>query len=903
MAAPAAYAGPPQQRYDANWKSHVPSLDPKTTDAMLQAYSQFLSSRSATLNLIPPLGRILPKTQSINLTNAPAWADLGTYAPWPVDETLDSDESFANLMRSIKSTSVKPPVQGEGPQVEWTSAFHGQANSFGWQLFPVVYYIDKLGQTTVASQSTQAMTVNVIPFAVMASSQPYTRETLRGVTPNYVEINTLKVTPDRDVTIMIDASFTSNDYDLLLSVVSAALAFLPTRWAGRSLVYLTIAPWISDSDAEAHRNTVANNISEENIRKELTLQQSLAFSGASLGAACAGAIAGLPPMMMTGMLSSFGASSWQLPQQINVQQLQHLLPPQVLSRGSILPDGVVYGENYIDSVQDIDLKMVWAITHQTLLCFPFARMYAGEHTNAILERARKAAMQYSARIDPNTNERAKRGTPGSTVVKYGTKLSVMDKDLINTYQDANIPAWSANVSKAELVYTTQMEQSGTPFFFFGSFLLGCVNFAEIELLSCLAASNMYRTQVLVQKARQDYITSQKVIQDTRKDVISIAVKKGAGKVSSALREKPAVATKKKGTTVKSKLALKEGLRGRGESAQEQVLAQRRAGRGIEKAKRTLIETPLPAAAGGGGAGAGGGGTTGGPQFAAAAGEEPGAGEMPPGTIGEEEGAGVMGKPGPNAGGASGMFGAGRSAGMFGAGKSAGMFGRSAGMFGMESSGGNSAGMFGPGKSAGMFGMDSGKSAGMFGAAGGSYSHGGGGSTMQEGGQAGSLYRLPKKQKVELVANLYGGQDWYDKNMKTIGRWTQGQRMKERFSTEEKKAAYYQKLADNARARAALAGKRHSRDEQNAQPPSPARQDEEQLFQGAGYTEQERQQKAEVAQRKATEQAERAAQERAKRAIEQARQNAAERERQKKAKSNNGSKARKAGITETSKRNQ
>ena len=415
--------------------------------------------------------------------------------------------------------------QGNGERILVNpNNFHGQSNAFGVAMFPVVYRLSASGMS-VGGQANQYQTsATVVPFAVVASSEPWGNLASEAVTayrsePDYRAIRS----PTENVTIHLDVSFLGagpGAESSILAAISSVSALLPGRWNGVNQCYLTIAPCCDAESGRAHMQRVAA------VTQQQPDNSFFRFGGASLGLAIAAAVYGMPTMAYTGYLSSVGLN-------------------QVMSRDAERGFGeVMLGANMVETVDDIDLKTFWALTTGTLLCLPISANNRNMLFDKAIERATAASLVIGGK---NTQARdtllgklARAVTGSNNAVDYTRWAAVNMPNYVNTIKTA--------------IYTAQKLSRNMLFLEAGTYLLGAVNFSDVERLTCAAGGQLFGVQGMTY-AMEVAGKRRKLIDDVEPMVRARIVKKRAS--AAASKAKKAAAGKKPPKTAAQKAAKKE----------------------------------------------------------------------------------------------------------------------------------------------------------------------------------------------------------------------------------------------------------------------------------------------------------------------------------------------------------
>lgn len=388
------------------------------------------------------------------------WGELGMWGP-SIPAAGDARSAVAQMELSVAADDT---IGGDN-----TYGFSGNPGTFGIAYFPVVYRFTNSGSITQAS-NTNVRDVHVVPFAVIASAEPWTGAYF-GMQPQYVPLRT----PDPAVSLQLDVNFCKNDTNLVLSVMASVLSFLPGRWAGgvaqgaNVQCYLTIAPALSEQHAAAFHQAACTFVGEDpNV---VNLRQSMAFGGASLGLAVAAAICGLPPMLYTGYLSSMGMDQVFYGQKTSSDALKAGININALSQ-------VILGATFVESVDDVPYKVNYAISSGMPIVIPLNPTWT--HAQQVPGLSAWRAAQKAAAGNANT------ATRQESLVRQALAASGLDMQALSAATRANFAA-----TMSDYIMTVSKLAGGKSFLEVGSLVMAASNYADARMLSCKYAGYCY----------------------------------------------------------------------------------------------------------------------------------------------------------------------------------------------------------------------------------------------------------------------------------------------------------------------------------------------------------------------------------------------------------------------------
>lgn len=403
------------------------------------------------------------------LNQAGGWSSLGT---WGAQVNQGGDLRAATSAWEM-AVSADDNMAGDN-----TVGFSGNPGTFSHAYFPVVFRFTNSGSISNTTATDAARAVTVVPFAVVASPEPFTSQLYFGLTPSYVAFNV----PGSGVTINIDTNFCKNDTNLVLSALASALTFLPGRWqfGGQGqAVYLTIAPATSDADTMDFVERVNNHVNTgSQYPTPIDVRGAMSFGGASLGCAVAAAICGFPPMLYTGYLSSMG---------LDKVFYGAAAQKDALNAGvtlSALAD-VLVGATMVCSVDDVPFKVNYAIEVGMPIMIPL---------NTTWTTARMSAADAQQVAAWRAAERAAKGAPSMQARQAGivsqalANLGQTDRDALANVQKINF----ASVIR-DYVMTVQKLAAGKSFLEVGSLVLAASNYADMRMLACKYAGYVYNS--------------------------------------------------------------------------------------------------------------------------------------------------------------------------------------------------------------------------------------------------------------------------------------------------------------------------------------------------------------------------------------------------------------------------
>ncbi len=389
------------------------------------------------------------------------WAELSKWGPAVPPQGTDAREAVSVMERSVSAD--------DNIGKDNTYGFSGNPGTFGIAYFPVVYRFTAAGSITQGSNG-NVRDIKTIPFAVVASSQPWSGQYIGGLSPQYVQLQT----PDPSVQVMLDVNFCKNDTNLVLSTLASVLSFLPGRWAsaaqgGSVQCFLTIAPAISSTDAADFHGAACTFMGED--PSQVNPRQSMAFGGASLGLAVAAAICGLPPMLYTGYLSSMGMDHVFYGQRVSSDALRVGIPLKALSK-------VILGATFVESVDDVPHKVNLAIDIGMPIVIPLNPTWT--HARPVEDPSGALAALRAARSNKNTVPRQE------SLVKRAMMAAGLPMQDIQAVTKVNFAQ-----TMADYIMTVTKLAGGKSFVETGSLVMAASNYADARMLSCKYAGYCY----------------------------------------------------------------------------------------------------------------------------------------------------------------------------------------------------------------------------------------------------------------------------------------------------------------------------------------------------------------------------------------------------------------------------
>lgn len=395
------------------------------------------------------------------------WSELSKWGPAVPERGGGGVRARAAVAQMELSVSADDNIGGDN-----VYGFSGNPGTFGIAYFPVVYRFTAAGSITQGSTG-NIRDVRVVPFAVVASSQPWTGTYIGGIQPQYVPIQA----PDLGngtVQLMLDVNYCKNDTNLVLSVLASVLSFLPGRWAsaaqgGSVQCFLTIAPAISQSDVADFHTAACTFVRED--PNQVHPRQSMAFGGASLGLAVAAAICGLPPMLYTGYLSSMGMDHVFYGQRTSSDALRVGIPLQALSK-------VILGATFVESVDDVPYKVNYAINVGMPIVIPLNPTWT--HARPVEDPSGALAALRAARSNKNTAARQE------SLVKRAMQAAGLPMSEIQSAMKVNFA-----LTMADYIMTVSKLAGGKSFIEVGSLVMAASNYADARMLACKYAGYCY----------------------------------------------------------------------------------------------------------------------------------------------------------------------------------------------------------------------------------------------------------------------------------------------------------------------------------------------------------------------------------------------------------------------------
>jgi hypothetical protein len=335
-------------------------------------------------------------------------------------------------------------------------AFNG--TGWNWAMFPVVF------NHNVPSQSKLYRTV--IPYICIVSSSPWSQDTslssvLPQTRPNYVKLPSATTWrpaqaggQPQPAEVYVDATYLTRNDDSYLAIAASVRACIG-RWASPAC-YVTIAPYISADAYEAFYTAADTRLNDG--ARTLSPRNVFSFGGASCGLAVAAAMMGLPNIMYTGYLSSFGTNR---------------IATEDLNPDNSAVAQVFVGANMVENIDEVPSKVWYACTNGIGLCIPLNNTWHRQDMARAIDLAVQQVRAYRPAGGGPAQPTRLAGVPGIAAYDEFTKLGQLMPMRNNV--------WSA-----------QMRTSGnSSFFYSGSYIMPCVNVSDMVLLSCSFASYMY----------------------------------------------------------------------------------------------------------------------------------------------------------------------------------------------------------------------------------------------------------------------------------------------------------------------------------------------------------------------------------------------------------------------------
>ncbi len=510
-------------------------------NAYMNTYAEMLNRRANIQLLEPRSTRLHPEKLSIpnqrdqSPLNSVTWDTLQEYTPSLAVGRTDA-EAYVNLAMSTRATESAKYQQEVKTRANVGNAFLNQPGSFSWSLFPVVYYLSNAGFTSDEGSDT-AMSANeviVVPFACVISPTAWAGTTFDDTRPTYKGVKMPAGGGGREFVMMMDQSFVSSDSLSGMAALASVASCASRYYSNDPQVFVTLAPWIEDKDSETFRAHMAASVGIS--PRNLTVKSAFAFDGPSLGLAVAAACFGLPPMMHTGYLSSFGES-----QIIKVNKTPY--------NGKKIQESLTIGRpmlgaNLVCAVGEVDLKAMWAFSKGIPIVIPGPVNYSYNLVEQAAERAMQAASTY---------KRGNRDHP--------TYLKELGQDMEKMYSGANIPGW-LKAAGYNGIFACPKDTDGTSYAIRGSLILGATNFSDVIRVNHIAASCLLRTDPIYDVSGVDYgllenITERRVVKKQAQRAATRSKTK-AEKAAGKPKAKKSVASKEKKKLKKSVTKGKDG---------------------------------------------------------------------------------------------------------------------------------------------------------------------------------------------------------------------------------------------------------------------------------------------------------------------------------------------------------
>lgn len=417
------------------------------------------------------------------------------YAPGIPDVGLPTDEAFGQMMASMTPRTMSS--LGEAGSYN-PRCFLGQADSFAYSFFPVVYHVKSAKepdyrtgiykmQPPTATNSNNVEMVAVAPFICIATSSMWSGKHPAGGA-RYTQISM------GAQTLYIDRSLISDATNNTVMSIRGAAGPLLSRW-GAPDCYLTIFPYVTEDNLKDHTNYVRDFRNDPS----LTPVNCWAFSGASLGMSVAASIAGCPPLVYTGYLGSSGVNT-------------------IFTKNGPKYENsdVILGANMVENIDDLDWKVLWAMSLMAPLIIPHNVIWYNQDAVDLIARAKEAAL------------RPRNGKPPA--------LQQVPEQLRARYGDTSSVDWAAYMRT--VFYSCQMRSAGMSFATHGSNIMTAVNFSDCQVMAATWAAHMYKRKFILQKREKD-------IKDVVNPAYELAKKRTIKKAASASRSKAkAVGSKK-----------------------------------------------------------------------------------------------------------------------------------------------------------------------------------------------------------------------------------------------------------------------------------------------------------------------------------------------------------------------